>query len=282
MRTVIYHANCVDGFTAAWAAWRKFGDTDTRYIAAEYNDPPPADLEGHVYILDFSYPRAVMQELLNRLLNKGSTLTLLDHHESAMKESGDLFHKQCFDMTRSGARMAWEYFHPGIAVPQVVQFVEDRDLWKFELRNSKEINESLRMVAKEFTVWDIVARDMENDTNPYADMGRALLKQLRVFCENDAARAVMGVLGRHAAVFVTSTKNYESELGHFLLEKFPHVEIAVVSYVDAQFRTVYSLRSRKGGANVAELAVQWGGGGHASAAGFKVQRQGDGFFPFVM
>jgi hypothetical protein len=39
-RLVIYHANCIDGFTAAWAAWRKFGD-DTEYVPASYGDAPP-------------------------------------------------------------------------------------------------------------------------------------------------------------------------------------------------------------------------------------------------
>jgi len=58
-RLVIYHANCIDGYTSAWAAWRKYGD-DAEYLPASYGDPAP-DVTGRwVLVVDFSYPRDVM------------------------------------------------------------------------------------------------------------------------------------------------------------------------------------------------------------------------------
>ena len=38
---VLYHANCYDGFGAAWAAWRKLGDDGVVYQAVNYGDPLP-------------------------------------------------------------------------------------------------------------------------------------------------------------------------------------------------------------------------------------------------
>lgn len=32
---VLHHANCADGFTAAWCAWRYFGD-DAEYVPVQY------------------------------------------------------------------------------------------------------------------------------------------------------------------------------------------------------------------------------------------------------
>ena len=57
---VIYHANCTDGFGAAFAAWLKFGD-EAEYRACHYGQECFQDGETvhnrEVYILDFSFPR---------------------------------------------------------------------------------------------------------------------------------------------------------------------------------------------------------------------------------
>ena len=69
---VIYHADCIDGFGAAYAAWRKFGDA-ARYIAMHHGDSwQPEDYAGHaVYILDFSFP----PETLAQLAGSASSVT---------------------------------------------------------------------------------------------------------------------------------------------------------------------------------------------------------------
>ena len=37
---IIYHTDCRDGFGAAWAAWKKFGDSAT-YIPGKTELAPP-------------------------------------------------------------------------------------------------------------------------------------------------------------------------------------------------------------------------------------------------
>jgi oligoribonuclease NrnB/cAMP/cGMP phosphodiesterase (DHH superfamily) len=84
---VIYHANCTDGFGAAFAAWCKLGD-DAEYLPMHYSDDPLKDItyEGRdVYILDFSVPR----EDMVRLLDRASKVVWLDHHASVMREWGE-------------------------------------------------------------------------------------------------------------------------------------------------------------------------------------------------
>jgi hypothetical protein len=81
---------------------------------------PPPDVTGlDVAIVDFSYKRPVMIELAR----KAKSILVLDHHKTAEAEliepcPGIEVH---FDMNRSGAVMAWEYFHPGVpaSVPAV-------------------------------------------------------------------------------------------------------------------------------------------------------------------
>lgn len=115
-KTVIYHANCDDGFGAAYAAWLYLGDM-AEYFAASYGTQPPMELieDKEVFIVDFSYPLPQM-EIIAQVCRK---LVVLDHHKAAAAEALSSFreaHKTDnrffiqFDMERSGAMMTWEFF----------------------------------------------------------------------------------------------------------------------------------------------------------------------------
>jgi hypothetical protein len=57
---IIYHGNCADGFSAAWCFWRKYRD-GADYFAGVYQQEPP-DVSGRdVFLVDFSYKRAVVE-----------------------------------------------------------------------------------------------------------------------------------------------------------------------------------------------------------------------------
>lgn len=135
--TVLYHANCSDGFGAAYAAWKKFGDAAT-YHAAHYGEEPP-DVAGKVvFILDFSYSR----DTLKAMIEAASSLTVLDHHKTAQADLEGL-PGVYFDMTKSGAVMAWEFFHPDKQVPEFLRYIQDRDLWNWKLPPQQRILSSV-------------------------------------------------------------------------------------------------------------------------------------------
>lgn len=127
---VLYHANCPDDFCAAWVAHRKLGD-DADYEPVSYGQPPP-DVRGRtVYILDFSYKRPVMREVLSQ----AHFVAVLDHHKTAEAELAGIVDEFVlrpdlianplgshlpivhFDMDKSGARLAWEHFFPKEEAP---------------------------------------------------------------------------------------------------------------------------------------------------------------------
>lgn len=163
---IIYHANCMDGAAAALAAWLKFGE-EAEYRPANYGEPAPTNDEVRgrdVYVLDFSYPRvelvrmrAVIEDCRFERINhegpceKANRLWVLDHHKTAQTDLDNL--PFCvFDMRKSGAVMAWEYFHcSGLAdppqdegrVPELFRYVQDRDLWRWELPYSRAISAAL-------------------------------------------------------------------------------------------------------------------------------------------
>src|SRR5437899_8243138 len=158
---VLYHANCVDGFTAAWVAYKKLKvlDSKTQYCPVSYGREPPWDscTGKNVFILDFSYPR----DILLFLKAHSNYCIVLDHHKTAKEELEDL--SFCvFDMTKSGAVLAWEYFFPEKKVPALCKYVQDYDLWKFELENSKEINAVIQTADFKIAEYEMMKEDLES------------------------------------------------------------------------------------------------------------------------
>jgi len=141
---VIYHANCTDGFGAAYSAWKLLGNR-AEYHACKHGDSPP-DIKGkHVAILDFSFDNATTKQMIE----EAAALIVIDHHKSAVVELHDISNT-IFDMKHSGARLAWDFFHPGKEPPKFINYIEDRDLWKWELPYSKEFAAAFDMVPFEF------------------------------------------------------------------------------------------------------------------------------------
>ena len=145
---VLYHAHCRDGFGAAYAAWKRLGDKAT-YIPCKYGDPPPGVSGKNVIILDFSYPR----EIVEKMYEEANSLIILDHHKSAMEDLCDLDFAW-FSEDHSGAFLAWHFFHPGEDVPKFISYIEDRDLWKWKLPYSREFSAAFETVPYDFREYD--------------------------------------------------------------------------------------------------------------------------------
>ena len=133
---VIYHGrSCPDGFAAALAARLFYGDR-AEYLGLDHGDVKSVDdlpaVQGRaVYILDFSFS----PEILAQVEARAAKLVLLDHHKSAAEKLTG-FACRCsvvhFDMDKSGARLAWEFFQPTQPIPDLVKFIEDRDIWVWQ------------------------------------------------------------------------------------------------------------------------------------------------------
>ena len=146
---MLYHANCPDGFGGAWSVWLARGDAVTYCPVSHGEAPPEIPPDASVLMVDIAYPRDVALALRDRVRE----LVILDHHKSAQEELGDLDFAT-FDMDRSGAMMGWNYMHPGEEPPPLIGYVQDRDLWRFELPNSREVTAALGSYPMEFEVWN--------------------------------------------------------------------------------------------------------------------------------
>ena len=262
---VIHHAGCADGFGAAWAAWLKLGD-QADYHPATYEDKPPWMKPGsRVYILDFSYPRETMLELIEQ-----HQVTLLDHHETAEEAMGDL--PGChFDTSHCGAVIAWEHFHPDEPMPVLLHYIEDRDLWKWDMGDSREISAAVASYPFDFQVWTELAgmgsRQEESAMAKLAQEGQAILRADQRNVERIIAGAIMQQIAG-TDVPVVNTPVLASEACERLLELYPEAHFSA-AYHDMQGSRKWSLRGRtQDKFDVSKVARMLGGGGHPHAAGF--------------
>lgn len=259
-RLVIYHAKCRDGFTAAWAAWRLFGDVETDYLPASYGDEPP-DLAGReeVLIVDFSYPRAVLLVMAMVV-----SLEVFDHHKTAEADLAGLPFA-VFDPNRSGAGLTWDRLHK-TPRPWLVNYVEDRDLWRFALPRSKEVNAWIGASPSEaFSQWD----DLELlGVAMASDRGEAVLTFIDRMVHESTAHARTVFFEGHNVPIVNAGPGIISELLNVLAET---AAFAIGWFQRGDGFFIYSLRSSRDGVDVSEIAKRHGGGGHRNAAGFQAR-----------
>lgn len=282
---VIYHAGCFDGFCAAWLFHRAFPDAE--FHAAHYGTEPPDVTGRRVFIVDFSYKRPVMRQILSR----AHAVTVLDHHRTAEAELAGIVDEFVqrpdlianppgselpvitFDMTKSGGRLTWEYLNARRLIPfyencpWLVDYTEDRDLWWWQLDWSREINAWLRSHPLDFKLWDEFALvgpgcgawDMR------VDAGSAILRAERQVIDSHVKHAREIDLAGHKVLAVNATVLF-SEIAGELAAGRPFG----ACYFD-RFDGLrqWSLRSREGGIDVSEVAKSFGGGGHKQAAGFE-------------
>lgn len=274
---VVYHKNCWDGFCAAWlfhvAGW---GDS-VGYVAAQYGDAPPDCNGKRVYIVDFSYPR----DVLRRIAAQCISLVVLDHHATAQQALANFDHEWAvdsgidrtetiFDMDKSGARLTLEYLvGHGYLQPEVhpwlVDYTEDRDLWRWKLEQSKAINAAIRSYPLDFEKWDMMAARGPFE-GPWLQEGQAILRREQQIIADHLAHVRKVQIAGYLVPVVNATTLFSDIAGELAAGE----PFAACYFDRSDGRRQYSLHSDDNGVDVSEIAKQFGGGGHKHAAGYAV------------
>lgn len=259
---VLYHDDA-DGFGAAYAIWkydRAQGRVDDRlYIPVNHGQPVPPLPEDtrSLFVVDFSYDRATCDALFARYPD----FLVLDHHKTAKDTLEDAIYAR-FDMNKSGAVLAWQYFHQDAPIPALLAYVQDRDLWRWALPQSEEVSLYLHTLPRCFDLWD------KFDLQQAKIQGSAIKQYKDQLLEDIAKHAFATTFDGHPVVAVT-TPVLTSELGNLLCRRHPEAAFAVmVNSQDPRLPTKVSLRS-VGAFDVSAIAKNHGGGGHRNAAGFE-------------
>ena len=275
---VIYHNNCADGFGAAWCFHHlaQLAGIDQSVVASQGFDYfgathgtglPPLDTindRSHIYVVDFCYSA---QDLAT-LCGAAGFVTVLDHHKTAQEIVANFARENfnhTFDMERSGAMIAWEHlfnFDP----PQLIRHIQDRDLWRFELPGTREIQQALFSYPYDFLTWDKL---MERPVSELHEEGHAILrkhrKDIHEFIDNGHVRHIT-FAGYEGIPLINVPYTMGSDTCHILAQGQP---FAMYYYDTADTRFV-GFRSDDDGVDVGELAKRFGGGGHKHASGFSM------------
>lgn len=260
---ILYHRNCSDGFGAAWAAWKNFGK-QAEYIGVNHQEPPPKGLrDKNVYLVDFSYPVKIIKELLKTT----KSLTILDHHITA-KPLMKIIPNHRYALNNSGSVITWKYFHPDKRVPKLLLHIEDFDLWKFKLPNTREVLAWLDRFDQDFKLWNKLVAKLENSKlrKEAINQGRIILGTEEELVEQIVGLAEIVNFEGHRTLAVNASI-FVSQVGNALYKKMPPMGIV---WSRRNGKLVVSLRSNKK-VDVAELAERYGGGGHKQAAGFSMK-----------
>ena len=264
MNICIYHANCNDGFCAAWVL-NKYEKID-KFIPMSYGvDPFTLDINWsevtNLFIVDFSFKRDVLVKL-NELV---CAIWLFDHHESARKELEGLEFESGiikFDMERSGASLVADYF--GFA-HWLVDYTEDRDLWRHKLTCTKEVNAYLQCIEKDFKLWDELTK------NECVAKGAGIVCYKNMLIDEHlkyAGATIVRFNGEQHVVPCCTTSVYSlvSDIAERMY-KNSDGSYKDVPFVVVKHPTGVSLRSGPDGMDVSVIASAYGGGGHKHAAG---------------
>lgn len=291
---IIYHANCIDGFTAAYIT-AKFMDTEDQsyeLFPAEYTKDTYDKIEARVseldtslvgmFIVDFSLPVDLLQHLRDTYPNLH--IMLLDHHKTALEEYSPISAKLGtsklaiaddnlyieIDMDKCGAEIAWSRFFDTETMPDLITYVGDYDLWKFEQGDAtRYVNKYLKEVPQTVEAWDSVCADLQDPVGSIEIMASGKsLHELHVKEVDEYVEAAELILFEdHMVYMVSCPSRFASDVGHILADRtgtFSVTSQVLEKKGDTGYK--YSLRS-VGDFDVQEIAKKYGGGGHKNAAG---------------
>lgn len=283
---VLYHADCADGFGAAWAVWKRY--PRARFQAVRHGTQPPMDLDGRdVVVVDFCYPQAAM----DYIREVARSVLVIDHHRTSRDyletwavaysegwlsylDGGQLIGDSAAAVhseARSGAALAWTFFHPHTSLPMLLRYIEDRDLWRWKMPESRAISAWIasRQLG-DFEEFDAMDRSLTREATYAVAIieGSAILRARTRLVEQIVANHWWEVVDDWRVPVVCAPWPLASEVGEMLLALHPTAAFAA-SFFQVPHVRVWSLRSTDDRADVAAIARERGGGGHRNAAGFR-------------
>ena len=265
---LIYHADCPDGFGSRFAFWLKYRD-EMEYIPAAHGRPTPENLEGRdIIFADFSYK----PDILLDIRKKAKSLKIIDHHVSAYNSIIDLgkmaYDEYVYDSKRSGASLCWSHLFPDKKVPHFINVIEDRDIWKWNVKDSRSLILYLDSFPYSIEKWQEFLFDFEPESSRYNEI---LMQGSAIKRYKDSTVEVL-LKSKHKMVidgneiWAVNSPYLRDDIGDKLLVGAP---FSAVYFMDRdQYR--FSLRSSDCGMDVSVIASKLGGGGHRNAAGFTI------------
>ncbi|WVZ74171.1 hypothetical protein U9M48_022385 [Paspalum notatum var. saurae] len=278
---VLYHYPCPDGAFAALAAHLYFSAAahPVRFFPNTVYDPIrsdslPLDEIKDVYLLDFVGPPGFVKDIAHKV----ERVTILDHHKTAFESlcGNTTLGKnvtKVIDMQRSGATIAFDFFRNKLlteastlwgnevaevkylpdnkveTVHKLYKFIEDGDLWRWKIPDSKAFSSGLKDLDIEFNV---------NENSTLFD------QLLELDPEHVISRGQVTLSEKQRLIDDCLEKSYEISLG---CGKGIGAVVYKVPELNNDQMLKISLRSLEQ-EDTTSISQEYGGGGHRNASSF--------------
>ncbi len=260
----LYHKNCLDGSAAAAVVQRK--EPDVELIPVQYGTQPPVVEGRRVYLVDFGWPIEAMRQLKAQ----ASELIWIDHH-SSQEPIWRTLGWGVFELNECAASLTWQTLFPQEPLPAVLGYVRDKDLWRWQLTDSRAICAGLSEAFTNSKVDGLLQADLA----AMAERGRPLIaaQQERILATARTGVLLTDALGvpglRALAVNCFQDQN---EVGDYICRTQADgglgYDLAILYYRKGNGTWVHSLRSKGGEVDCARIAAERGGGGHPTSGCF--------------
>lgn len=316
---ITHGPGCMDGAGSSWVIHNYYKNqcTDTvdynvvhfrvdpgkafETISAKFNNVEPGFF-AKVISCDVGYSGKDMKMLIDMFPD----IVIIDHHLSSLRDIAVFYNQHndkkidttnvatiaasepflppnyMYNNDESGATLAWQYFYGTTPAPMTLQYIKDRDIWKFELPDSKEMTtgifEMLSSNPETWDTWDAFISDETKHLAQALDIGRVIC------CLN--TRRIMELSTKFSRFNYTidnktlkgahlNTAEHISDLGNYVVNmkddegKYLYDFAVLWRYNERDDIYNCSLRSRND-VDVSVICKKYGGGGHSSAAGMSI------------
>ena len=294
---IIYHRNCSDGSCGYWVARRYLNENNKIHQVFAMHAGETLEIA----INEFTNKSIAFIdvcpnfEYIQTLSKIAKDITILDHHASSVsviesvRDSDILNVRFEFDIKLSGCQLAWNHFYSkDIPSPWFLDYIADRDLWKFELDNSKEINAALhhKNLLNVESMDMIVCYNMD-EIQTLIELGRVIINIADKSLYSALRECVEGTFlvndVKYNVWFGTIERSARSNFGNKMTEKkmsngkLPDF-VVVYSYQPKTGMWFISLRGSNDCPDLSTISKYFGGGGHKKAAGFEHKNPFDTIF----
>ena len=292
-RICFYHKGCSDGIASSWCFQYKYPKALLIGISPQDPNIDIPKLKGKkVYFVDV----CTNKNTLIKIIEIAKKITIMDHHEiyenmlediKTTLNGNDNLEKLhiLFDKKRAACQIVWDkYFDT--KRPLIIDYIADRDLWKFELPNSKEINNALFHLSKiNYNSLTELTKLTDEEFNilskeefiPYSKVKKKLDDNNLSFGIKNACPCIINTKIKYKGWISQIEPTLRSELGNILVNKnLPDgskPSFAVTYQYSFKHKEWWLSFRGNGSVNLSELCkeIDSNGGGHPNASGLTLK-----------
>ena len=291
---IIYHKNCLDGFTGFFLFKRLNLCDKNTFIFPDIpsaKSVPPNIKNKNIIIIDVAYSK----EILEKIFQLANHVTFIDHHITVKDYSkilGDKYnHQIVFNEKFSGCGLVWKYFYQGEKMPKFVKYIQDNDTGTWKIKYTREFISAIQVNYKlvpyddNIKIWEKMfdkkeIRNLIKLGIKYEEHKNYLLIQNSkrysiesfpsetILNKNNNLKNLLKYPNKYKIIVHNGNCPSVSSLGDYFMTNMNCDFVWIWTLNLERKEIVVSLRSKDNGVDVSKIAECFGGGGHHSASAF--------------